>query len=234
MEQDGDTSAREPSKHFVDHLMSRYATLLLHPKSKVLVVILFVGLTIGLSFSTSQMTQDFDPKDLLPGDSYLKDLWDALDDYQERSGAIPFAYFRYVNQSLPGIQNDMEKYIDEIATLESVEEPPEEFWLRDFKVFNGTLSDTDRPANFDDQVKLFLSDPGYSDMYSDHIAFNDNGEITASRCRVYMDNVDWYHVKDQIDALKEQRALSRSQPINKGISEWRFFMYFEMFDIWEL
>lgn len=90
------------------------------------------------------------------------------------------------------------------------------------------------PLEFNEQVKLFLSQPGYNEMYSDHIAFNDKGEVTASRCLVYMDNVDWYNLKNQIDALNEQRDLSGSQPINQGHSEWRFFMYFYAYDLWEL
>lgn len=93
-----DTHPTGPDRAFVDRLMSSYAKQLLRPTSKVFVVIFFVGLTVGLGFSTSKMTQAFDPQDLLPSDSYLRDTWNAVDDYQERSGAAPFAYFRYVDQ----------------------------------------------------------------------------------------------------------------------------------------
>jgi Niemann-Pick C1 protein len=154
---DNDTSVVpvfEQRGHVVDHLMQRFAHSLLKPYVKGIIAILFLGLAGGLSYSAAQLEQGFDfkvrevlgnnfvaihldshsvflvgAKDMLPDDSYLKDAFDAIDDYQARSGAAPFVYFRYVNQADPAIQDQMTQYVMDLVEIESIEEEPEEFWL---------------------------------------------------------------------------------------------------------
>jgi len=216
----------EPNKHFVDHIMSRYAELLLRRSTKIVVTICFLAVAAGLTYSTSKLTQEFEPKDLLPSDSYLREFWDAVDDYQARSGAAPFAYFRWVDQSDKDIQKQMNDYVDALVSLDSIEEKPEYFWLWDFEEFVDTAPDSVSGLSFAEQMDLFLAEPAYYEMYNDHIVRDDTGTVTESRVLMFMDNVSWDDVKQQIDALKDQRSLTASQPINQGHSDWRFFTYF--------
>lgn len=171
---------------------------------------------------------------MLPDDSYLKDAFDALDDYQARSGAAPFVYFRDVNQADPDIQAQMTQYVMDLVEIESIEEEPEEFWLWDFNNFTQTPDIIAQDLSFEEQLDLFLEDPAYRETYFDHIVRNEAGAITASRCLIHMDGVDWDIVTQQIDALHDQRDVTKAQPINKGRSDWAFFTYFGGYDIWEL
>lgn len=220
--------SEQPRNHFVDNLMSRYATVLLRPTSKVLVTIGFMALAGGLAYSTSKLKQAFEPKDLLPSDSYLREFWDALDEYQARSFAAPFAYFRYVDQSNATIQQQMNNYINALVSLDSIEDPPDSFWLWDFYDFVGSmpLSANTNNQPFSELMDLFLAQPAYYEMYNDHIVRDSQGNVMESRALLFMDGVSWDDIRGQIDALEDQRSLTASQPVNQGQSDWRFFTYF--------
>ena len=170
---------------------------------------------------------------MLPDDSYLKDAFNALDDYQARSGAAPFVYFRNVDQSDPAIQEQMTKYVMDLVTIDAIQEPPDDFWLWDFQNYTENASNDFRNLSFEEQLVKFLEEPAFRETYEDHIV-HENGKISASRCLIFMDNVDWDEVKQQIDALHDQRDVTKAQAINKGRDDWFFFTYFGGYDIWEL
>lgn len=219
-------TSTDSNGHFVDRLMEGYATVLLKPWVKIVVSLAFFALAGGLAYSASQLEQGFDFKDMLPDDSYLKEAFEAIDDYQARSGAVPFVYFRYVDQSDPDIQRQMTDYVMDLVEIDAIKEPPEDFWLWDFQNFTERASADVQELPFEDRVKLFLEEPAYYETYNDHIVFNEKGEITTSRCWIFMDNVDWDIVTEQIDALHDQRDVTKAQPINKKRSNWAFFTYF--------
>ena len=232
------TTTTSSSKHtgtFVDAFMVRYAKFLMNPIVKVVVLVSFVALAIVCSFSASNLTQEFEFSDVMPDDSYVTDFLDSLDEYTARSTVAPYAYFRFVDQSREDIQQQMEDYVNDLVTIDAIEEQPEFFWLRDFKTFvaqdeSGTLSTLDFPQ----QLDAFLSDLVYFDLYADHIVRNEtSGHIIASRVELQMDNVNIEDVNDQIDTLKDQRSVTSRQPINAGQSDWRFFSYDGIYDIWE-
>ena len=172
-------------------------------------------------------------QDMLPDDSYLKEAFEALDEYQARSGAAPFVYFRYVDQSDPQVQEQMTKYVMDLVKIDAIQEPPDEFWLWDFQNYTTSASSEFKDLSFENQLVRFLEEPAYRETYQDHIV-HENGKISASRCLIFMDNVDWDIVTEQIDALHDQRDVTKAQPINKGRSHWAFFTYFGGYDIWEL
>ena len=45
-------------------------------------------------------------------------------------------------------------------------------------------------------------------------------------------NVGLDDIREQIDALEAQRAVSQAQEINHGRSDWAFFTYNGVYDIW--
>mmetsp|Transcript_13411 Transcript_13411/g.25486 ORF Transcript_13411/g.25486 Transcript_13411/m.25486 type:complete len:905 (-) Transcript_13411:455-3169(-) len=228
------TASSDTKAPFVDRVMSSFAGFILKPRVKVVLALLFVALAGVLSYSASQLEQAFDYQDMLPDDSYLLDTYDAISDYQARSGAAPFVYFRYVNQSDPQIQRQMTAYIQELVTISAVEKLPDSFWLWDLEKFQATSSVDISNLPFENILDLFLQQPAYNEMYKDQIVRYDNGTIRASRGWIYMDNVDWDIVTEQIDALNDQRAVTKRQPINRGRRDWAFFTYFGGYDIWEL
>jgi hypothetical protein len=117
----------------------------------------------------------------------------------------------------------MEKYVKDLVQLDEISDPPVFFWLRDFKVFNETDAVKDLP--FNEQVTAFLQDPIYGPMYAEHMVLNDEGILIESRTILEMDNVEQDNVKDAMNALKNQRRVSASQPINQGASDWYFFTF---------
>lgn len=118
----------------------------------------------------------------------------------------------------------MEKYINDLVEIEAIDgQQPSFFWLRDFRSFvadEGLTGDT-----FNAQVDAFLNNLAFGELYSDHIVRGADGTITASRVAIPMDNVDIQDVREQIDALEDQRRVSEAQPVNQGQSEFRFFTY---------
>jgi len=148
-----------------------------------------------------------------------------MTEYQGRSGAVPFVYFRYVDQSNPEIQKQMTDYMKDLATIHAVEERPDRFWLWDLEEFQAKTSPNISNLPFEDILDVFLRQTAYGEMYKDHIVRYENGTIQASRGWICMDNVDWNIVTEQIDALVDQRAVTKRQPINRGRKDWAFFTY---------
>jgi Niemann-Pick C1 protein len=235
-QEDQEESHRGPKEQasVTERFMLKYAEHLLRPWVKATVVLAFTALLCAGAISVSQLTQSFSFTDVLPNDSYLTDFFDALDDYTDRSSISPQVYFRNVDQSDKNIQEQMESYISDLVSMvDSILEPPGFFWLRDFKVFVNNSEDSLAQLDFYDQVQAFLNDTVYSELYRDDIVTDRDGTITASRCRIDMDHIDLEDIKQQIDALEEQRKVTKMQPINQGQKDWAFFTFEGIYNIWE-
>jgi Niemann-Pick C1 protein len=226
-----------PSDRSGDHLTERfmgwYAEHLLRPWVKVTVVFAFTALFCACAYSASQLSQQFNLTDVIPDDSYLVGFFDALDDYSARSSTAPFVYFRKVDQSNESVQEQMEKYINDLVTIDAIVEQPVFFWLRDFKVFLNESEDSLVQLDFNGQIDAFLSNSVYRDLHRDNIVRDEAGTITASRCVINMDNVDIEDVNMQIDALQDQRKVTKAQAINQGRKDWAFFSFDGVYNIWE-
>jgi len=222
----------QPAKeNFIDSFMGHYAEFLLKPVVKVSVILSFIGLGIVCAFSASNLTQAFEFTEVMPSDSYVTDFFDALDLYTVRNSVAPYLYFRSVDQSNTNVQEQMEAYVSEMVGIEAVLEPPEDFWLWDFRAYvqDEGLED----LVFSEQVDKFLEVSVYWDLYGADIVRDAGGNITSSRVQLFFDNVDIEDVNEQIDTLEDQRAVSRRQPVNQGESDWKFFAYDGIFNIWE-
>jgi Niemann-Pick C1 protein len=220
--------------HVVDRWMGWYAEKLLLPWVKVLVLLSFVAIAVACSISTSQLRLSFSLTDVLPSDSYITPFSRALNDYAARLGVNPEAYFRDVDQSDPSIQDQMETFVNELVTIDAISDQPLFFWLRDFRFFVSNSSDALATLEFPAQLDAFLDDPVYYQLYHDRIVRDQQtGMIATSRVAMRMDNVDEDQVKELIKALNDQRSISDAQPVNAGLSDYRFFTYDANYRIWQ-
>jgi len=215
----------------IDSWMESYTEQLLRPWVKVVVVVVFAAIAAVCAVSTSNLKQSFTFTDVLPDDSYITDFFDAFNEYSARSSILPSAYFRFVDQADPEIQDQMEKYVNDLVAIDAIVDQPPFFWLRDFRAF--VAEENISNLEFDDQMIAFLNNPVYNELYRDHIVLNDSGGIEASRVVIPMDNVNLEDVGEQIDALEDQDRVTEEQPINKGQNEFRFFTYEGTYNIWE-
>ena len=226
-EEQGDSHGRS----VFDDFMIMYAKFLMKPLVKVVVVLAFIALAVLCAISASELKQQFEFTEVMPDNSYVTDFFHATEDYAVRNSVNPLAYFRHVDQSNSSIQEQMESYVNALVAMDAVEEQPEYFWLRDFKIF--IQDESVSGLSFNEQVDLFLSDPVNFDLYGTNIVRDEQGTITASRVRLHFENVDEEDVKEQIDTLKEQRDITARQPINVGLTDYSFFNYDNNYNIWE-
>jgi Niemann-Pick C1 protein len=221
-----------PQESWFDRFMGWYADFLFNPLVAAFVLIAFAALLAVCAYSTSKLTQDFQFTDVVPKDSYVADFWGDFTEHSEQTGVAPGVYFRFVDQCDPAMQQQMEDYINDLVAMKEVNDQPFYFWLRDFKSFvNKTLDVQDLECK--DQIAAFLEEPVYYDLYNRHIIMADNGEVISSRTSIRMDNVDQERVTEQVDALENQRSVSRSQPINRDRKDWAFFTWDGLYYIWE-
>jgi Niemann-Pick C1 protein len=225
------SNGRGATPSVIDYYMGLYAKQILRPVVQIPVVICFCALLGVCAYSATLLTQEFKFTDVLPDGSYVADFQTAFDENTVRSAVAPYAYFRFVDQSDGDIQRQMEAYVDELVTIEAIEEGPEFFWLRDFKEFVNVSGSQN--LEFNSQIAAFLSNPVYGDLYNDHVVRDDAGTIVTSRVRLLMDNVDVENVNEQVDALEDQSSVSGGQNINQGRGEWAFFTYDGIYNIWE-
>jgi Niemann-Pick C1 protein len=131
----------------------------------------------------------------------------------------------------------MNEYLDDLVQMPYISEPPKFFWLRDFLYFVELISDIDERAAglaFNDQLTTFLDTPPFDVLYGKDIVRDSNGDVTASRCQVIMDQGSNYDIQVQMATVREQYKVTSSQPINDGKSDWVFFMFSKHFYPWEL
>eukprot|EP00934_Nitzschia_sp_Nitz4_P003895 Nitzschia sp. Nitz4//scaffold242_size29646//22986//25981//NITZ4_008053-RA/size29646-processed-gene-0.14-mRNA-1//1//CDS//3329543821//3885//frame0 len=233
---EGSTGAEEEEEvhvSTVDKFMMAYADKLLHnTPAKIFIIGAFLGLLVSCAISASQLKQKFDYREVLPDDSYVSPFFDSLEDHSARGGAVVDVYFRDVDQSSPEIQQQMEDYVNDLIGLEQIPNQPAFFWLRDFNEFTQTISNSSEMP-FHELFQEFYNDPIYNNIYGEDFVLDDEGNIEASRTRIYMNGVDFEVVTIQIEALEDQRAVTKAQPVNQGSSEWAFFSFSDTYLIWE-
>ncbi|CAB9502757.1 Protein patched homolog 1 [Seminavis robusta] len=248
-----------------ERIMSRYADILLCPKTKVLVLAVFATFFAYCCWSVTCLTQEFDVGDYVRDDSYLKNVFTSLHEYS--SVVRPMAlYFRHVDQSSPAMQQQMIDYVEAMEALPQVlalEEDDNNLtsstleagftggvdkirpfcWVRDFQQLEQLLVDqppivlaTFQNMTFNEKLDFALSDKILREVYGQDIIRDDEGNILASRCFLFLQDLDLKDVEAQIDMLFDQRSVSESQPVNQQIHhqhDWAFFAHDELFGYWE-
>jgi Niemann-Pick C1 protein len=225
----------ERSKTFTEKLMGRYCDILMKPWVKVFVLVSFTAMLGGFTYATSQLEQFFDYRDLLPTGSYVSSYFDTLKEHSEDLTFQPEVIFRDVDVSDPEVQAAMNKYLSDLTTLDSITELPTFFWLQDFTEFESVNEAAFVGMTFEEKLTEFLADPVFCGLYAYDITRDPDGVVTASRTKVIMDNVDGLDVKDQVKSIEDQRAMTKSQPINEdlGKGKWHFFTILDMYFIWD-
>lgn len=226
-----------PEPHFADRFMNWFAKQLLKPSMQATVIVAFLAILGGSIYSATYLRQQFNYIDLVPKDSYLRKYYRALDDYTHRGGLYIYVFFRFVDQSDPEIQNQMQGYVQDLVQSKAIAEPPTYFWLRDFKEF---VAEDTKLANmtFEEQIAIFLDDPGNKDLYGEHVVIEKNktspdyGKVIESRCIAYVD-VNLQNSKQGTKMLTEMRDVTRRQPINQARDDWPFFTYADEYNLIE-
>jgi len=175
------------------HRIARsYADNLLHPVTRVIVLIGFTILLALGALGASRQLQEFDLRDLLPDDSFVTSFYSATDNYgraESRTLFICGAYFRDVDVSDTHVQDAMFEYVDDLVTIPYITFPPTFFWLRDFRRFSEDPSLAN--MTFYEQLDVFLSTAPYEDLYGDQVIRDSDGIVTASRTFINYDQVSY-------------------------------------------
>jgi hypothetical protein len=165
---------------------------------------------------------EFDFTSVFPDDSYIIGFVDAINTYTQRPGVSPSIYFRFVDQSDPAMQEQMEDYVSKVVAIDAISDPPTEFWLRDYKVFVTDNEEVEGPA-FNETLRLFLDQAPHGKYQSD-LSLSPTGDVLASRTgELHMDQVDQLVVSEILVAFGDQRRVSRIHPVNKNRNNWAFF-----------
>jgi len=251
----------EDTRALPEKLMSWYADILLKPAVKIVVLVVFGLFFVVCCFSASSMTQEFDVGSYVTEDSYLRNIFTSLNEYS--TVVRPMAlYFRHVDQSDPELQQQMIRYVTEMESLPRVlsldndtlaadfengstgiEEVRPFCWVRDFEQLNQQLQ-KDEPLlaavlnnwTFEEKVEYFLQDPIVREVYGQDLVRDEEGRVVASRCYLFLQDLDLKDVEAQIDMLFDQREVTLAQPINQmeeHQKDWAFFAYDELFGYWE-
>jgi Niemann-Pick C1 protein len=257
-----DEEDEAPEGTIVDRFMSWYSNMLMKPVVKLAMLAMFFAMFGALGHSALLLKQEFYFTDVLPSDSYVADFWDAFTDYTGGSGVDPFIVFRNVDQGDVSVQMQMEEYVNQIVNMDEVGGQPDFFWVRDFQTFvksnlpmaelaatfpqdskahatylNSTTTVAQAMTNlsFESQLDAFLTVPAYDQLYSNDIVRNSNGNVTASRTKIRMSEVDQRSVEEQVDALEKQRVISEALPINANVDpdDWNFFTFHNLYYIWQ-
>jgi Patched family len=229
-------SKRDPcvpeQEHFADRFMNWFARKLLQPVNQGIVIVVFLLVLSGSLIAATKLKQEFNFIDMVPDDSYMRNYMVALDDYTNRNGLYVYVFFRDVDQSNPEIQQQMLDYVDDLTDSKAIAHYPVYFWLRDFLQFVAENNATLGSVTFNDQIGTFLKDPGWEDLYGEHVVVSEDGSVFESRCVAYVD-VSIQVTKEGTDMLKSIREVDARQPVNQGQDEWTFLTYSDDYHIFE-
>ena len=190
----------------------------------------------------------------VPDDSYLRNTYSSLDKYSSVVRPIG-VYFRNINQMDEEMQRQMIDYVNDLEMLDqiggpsniSLSEPatPDGMrpfcWIRDIREIEKGIDDpiiSSAVANltFSEKLEFALSGKIFREVYGQDIIRDDSGVVTASRCILFLKNLDLQSVEAQIEMLLDQRNVTKAQPINQTPehrAEWAFFSFEKMFFYWE-
>jgi predicted RND superfamily exporter protein len=216
--------------NFAVRFMQSYSEVLMCRWVKITLLIVFLQFFILCLWSASKLQVDFAFTSIVPAESYMIRFAHAKDEFT-REGPNPHIYFRNVDQSDPVVQEQMEAYVFELMNIDAVSNPPKKFWLSDYKMYISNESSFDG-LPFNETLFLFLSDEKY-EGYKNDMMLDDFYGIEASRTLTSMDNLDLYEISQGAQALSEQWKVSSHQPTNKNGEAWPFFMFDELFVMWE-
>jgi Patched family len=144
-----------------------------------------------------------------------------------------------VDQSDPEIQRQMSQYVEELAALPEIGQPPAFFWVRDFPLLAKSaeaeaLGLDIENLSFNEQIDIALSIPQVRQIYGLDIVRDAYGNITASRTALVLRNIDFEEVTNQIRMLQKQRDITMAQSANQGVADMSFFTIDDMYFFWEL
>lgn len=133
----------------------------------------------------------------------------------------------------------MRDYVNDLAALPQIGEDAPFCWVRDFQHIEERFPEyayiQDLDLSFNEKLKLALGNPTIHEIYGQDIVLDpESGNITASRCLLFLRNLDLSVVNDQIAMLAGQQEVTLQQPINQGLQDWKFFSFDTIFFYWAL
>jgi len=178
----------------------------------------------------------------------------TVQEYSAVSVALEL-YFRFVDQSDPSIQRQMQDYVYEMSALPAIGVEPDFCWVTDILHFlDGDfsnmdlteeqsqdahfLADTLQHGNFtfEEKLDIVLNVPAIRDVYGiDIVRDKETGQITASRCYLYIRDFDLQNINYEINFLYDTRAITEEQPINhlpEYKKDWAFFGHSTLHGYW--
>ena len=217
-------------KNYAERFMAWYADQLMKTHIKVIVIVCFIGF-LGLAMHRATLLeQEFRAEEIVPKDSYVKGFLSGVNQYSVQTIMLG-AYFRHVDQANDTVQEQMLDFITELSEIAAIDEAPPFCWFRDFQKFEVEYADTIASVgdlSFSQKLDFALSDPTMKEVYGNDIVRDEHGNITASRCWLFMKHLDMQDVQAQTDMLLDQRDITMNYPVNVGRQEPAFFS----FDIW--
>jgi Niemann-Pick C1 protein len=217
-------------------IMAWYADFLMRPSVKVIVLATFLGYLGFCTYRATLLTQEFIISEFLPAGSYVADYLDGVHDYATEMVAVG-VYFRDIDQSNETVQQQMRDYIDGLINLEQLGSPPPFCWVRDMA--NEDLFSEEAIGfnisswSFNDKLNLALSDPRIRQLFGDDIVRDEDGNITASRCYLFLSSIDFDVVQDQIKMLNDFSAVTVAQPLNHEQAKFSMFAFTDLMFLWQ-
>jgi len=221
--------------HISSRVMSWYADKLLRPYVKAAILLVFTAFSGVCLWSTLQLKVDFDFLSVLPSDSYVTGFYEASNLYTNLQGPDTFIYFRNVDHSDPEVWTQMEAYVDAIIAIDDISRPPLHFWLSDYKEYVAQHENELQDLTFNQKLDDFLDGVREKYNYRGDMLFDEDGNLIASRTKVFFDGINSFQISDGVDALVDQRAVTEAQPINQESKkgEWHFFTFKTVYLLWE-
>ena len=187
----------EPCLQLSNKLMARWGQLLMRPLTKILVVIISLGLLTGGIYATIHTDREFDRGLLVKDDSSYK----AFLNMERRYFNFPIEFSVIVEDvpyEMPAVQSDILKLSDTLVSNEYCEKKTTT-WLGEFMKYAKIQNERIQDENFIKELKRFLNISKFSHFANDIRFAHDGAKIEASRITGY--------IKSSTSSVFKQNAM---------------------------
>ncbi len=202
---------------WVSNFLLRYCNLLYTSELfRVIVMIIFVVFSIVASVYVGQLQVQFSSDELLPDNSYVKQY--VLSDAKYYEGKVArVLFFRFLDYESPSARGDMERYLDDLVSLDEVPYRPDA-WFEDFGEWESVNFSMYGNLTFDEKLSLFLEEEVQG--FESQLIRDSKNQIVASKLILTVNAIGLSNGNEQLALYKKLWSVDEEnyQRMNPEIS----------------
>ena len=211
-----------------DRIMRLWAEFILRTPSKIVVLLILVGMIVCGVIAGKNIDQRFDNNLIAKPGSYLEEYLQTLENYYSESLEVDIIIDSKISYKSRKIQNEVLR-LSSIARENKFYNNGTLSWMEAFRVWSSKYSIKTTGRGFIKSLKTFLTIPAFRHFSQDIVFSKNRTEIIASRVHVYMKSTsDTMEMCQAMVGIREDLKTKSKLPVYAIAKE---FLSFETYSL---